>query len=67
LRRSASTILNETGHFEPDWIETQLARVDQNKVRGAYNAALYLKHRRGMLQCWANFVDQKANAFRVVA
>lgn len=67
LRRCASTILNETGHFEPDWIETQLAHVDQNKVRGAYNAALYLKHRRGMLQWWADFVDRQTNAFRVVA
>jgi integrase len=50
LRRCASTILNETGHFESDWTETQLAHIDQNRVRGAYNAALYLKHRRTMLQ-----------------
>jgi integrase len=67
LRRCASTILNETGHFEPDWIETQLAHIDQNKVRSAYNAALYLKHRRTMLQWWADFVDRQTNAFRVVA
>lgn len=67
LRRCASTILNETGHFEPDWIETQLAHIDQNKVRGAYNAALYLKHRRAMLQWWADFIDRQTNAIRVVA
>lgn len=67
LRRCASTILNETGHFEPDWIETQLAHVDQNKVRGAYNAALYLKHRRGMLQWWADFVDQQTSICRIAA
>ncbi|HEX3754025.1 MAG TPA: site-specific integrase [Rhizomicrobium sp.] len=67
LRRCASTILNETGHFEPDWIETQLAHVDQDKVRGAYNAALYLKHRRPMLQWWADFVDRQTSAFRIVA
>jgi len=67
LRRCASTLLNESGHFEPDWIETQLAHVDQNKVRGAYNAALYLKHRRQMLQWWADFVDRQTSAFRVVA
>ncbi len=67
LRRCASTILNETGHFEPDWIETQLAHIDQNKVRGAYNAALYLKHRRVMLQWWADFIDRQTSAFRIVA
>lgn len=67
LRRCASTILNETGHFEPDWIETQLAHVDQNKVRGAYNAALYLKYRRVMLQWWADFVDRQTNTIRAVA
>jgi hypothetical protein len=53
LRRCASTILNETGLFEPDWVETQLAHIDQNKVRGAYNAAVYLNHRARMLQWWA--------------
>jgi len=67
LRRCASTILNETGLFEPDWIETQLAHAEQNKVRGAYNAALYLKHRRTMLQWWADFVDREAAGLRVVA
>ncbi|HVW74225.1 MAG TPA: integrase arm-type DNA-binding domain-containing protein [Rhizomicrobium sp.] len=67
LRRCASTILNETGHFEPDWIETQLAHIDQNKVRGAYNAALYLKHRRTMLQWWADFIDRQTTTIRAVA
>ena len=67
LRRCASTILNETGQFEPDWIETQLAHADHNKVRGAYNAAIYLKHRVGMLQWWADFVDQQTNICRIAA
>ena len=67
LRRCASTILNETGQFEPDWIETQLAHADENKVRGAYNAAVYLKHRAKMLQWWADFVDQQTNICRIAA
>lgn len=58
LRRCASTILNESGEFESDWIETQLAHTDDDKVRGAYNAAVYLKHRTMMLQWWADFLDQ---------
>jgi integrase len=67
LRRCASTILNETGMFEPDWVETQLAHAEQNNVRGAYNAALYLKHRRTMLQWWADFVDRQTAGLQVVA
>jgi integrase len=67
LRRCASTILNETGHFEPDWTETQLAHVNQYKVRGAYNAAIYLKHRSRMLQWWAYFIDQQTNVCKIAA
>ena len=67
FRRCASTILNETGQFEPDWVETQLAHADQNKVRGAYNAAVYLKHRARMLQWWADFVDKQTVICRMAA
>ncbi|MBL6938190.1 MAG: integrase arm-type DNA-binding domain-containing protein [Alphaproteobacteria bacterium] len=67
LRRCASTILNETGKFESDWIETQLAHADDDKVRGAYNAALYLSHRRRMLQWWADFVEKPTSVYRIAA
>jgi integrase len=67
LRRCASTILNESGKFEPDWIETQLAHSDGDKVRGAYNAAIYLSHRRRMLQWWADFIEETTNAFCVTS
>jgi integrase len=67
LRSVASTALNESGIFEPDWIETQLAHADTNKVRGAYNAAIYMPHRRKMLQWWADFVDRQTSTFRAVA
>jgi len=67
LRRCASTILNESGKFEPDWIEAQLAHSDGDKVRGAYNAAIYLPHRRRMLQWWADFVEEPTSVFRVAA
>jgi hypothetical protein len=52
------SLLNETGQFEPEWIETQLAHADRNKVDGAYKAGIYLKHWARMLQWWADFVDQ---------
>ena len=58
LRSIASTILNETGLFEFYWVETQLAHADANKIRGAYNAAIYMPHRKRMLQWWADFIDE---------
>lgn len=57
FRGTASTILNESGLFSPDWIEKQLAHEDRNKVRSAYNAAQYLEHRRIMMCWWADYID----------
>lgn len=57
LRRTASTILNESNLFNPDWIERQLAHVDNNKIRLAYNAAEWLPQRREMLQWYNDFID----------
>ena len=36
-----STILHEQG-YNTAWIETQLAHVDKNSIRGTYNHAQYL-------------------------
>ena len=41
-------------------IERQLAHVQGNKVRGAYNHAEYLPERRKMMQWWADYLDQLA-------
>lgn len=56
FRSLASTVLNETGMFEPDWIEMQLAHQPQG-VRGVYNSARYLAHRRPMMQWWADYLE----------
>lgn len=56
FRGVASTALNELG-FRPDVIERQLAHVERNKVRAAYNHAQYLAERRTMMQAWADHVD----------
>jgi integrase len=58
FRRTASTILNESGLWEPDWIERQLAHVEENKVRRAYNAAQYLEHRTRMMLWWSDYLDR---------
>ena len=60
FRHTASTILNESGLFSADAIERQLAHVQGNKVRAAYNHAQYLPERREMMQWWADFLDQQA-------
>lgn len=57
FRHTASTILNESGLFSGDAIERQLAHVQGNKVRGAYNHAEYLPERRKMMQWWADYLD----------
>jgi integrase len=67
LRRCASTILNESGKFDPNWIEMQLAHADNDQVRGAYNAAVYLSHRRRMLQWWADFVENPKSIYQIAA
>ncbi len=56
FRGTASTIFNEQG-FNRDWIERQLAHVEEDKVRGAYNAAEYLAGLRIMLQWWNDYLD----------
>ncbi|MGQ0280167.1 tyrosine-type recombinase/integrase [Sphingopyxis sp. Q841] len=57
FRGLASTVLNESGLFKGDWVEMQLAH-QPGGVRGAYNAARYLAHRRPMLQWWADYLDE---------
>jgi integrase len=60
FRHTASTILNESGLFSADAIERQLAHVQGNKVRAAYNHAEYLPERRKMMQWWADYLDKAA-------
>ncbi|GAA0312221.1 hypothetical protein GCM10009087_22940 [Sphingomonas oligophenolica] len=60
LRGLASTVLNEetrmdergetVRRWDADWIERQLAHVEQDEVRDAYNAAEWIGPRRRMLQ-----------------
>lgn len=55
-RTTGSTRLNEMG-YAPDWIERQLAHDEPNMVRRTYNHADYLKDRAGMMQRWADLLD----------
>ena len=57
FRSMASTLLNEQGCWHPDAIERQLAHVEGNSVRAAYNYAEHLEERRRMMQWWADYLD----------
>ncbi|KNC90537.1 tyrosine-type recombinase/integrase [Trabulsiella odontotermitis] len=61
FRHTMSTILHEQG-FNSAWIETQLAHVDKNSIRGTYNHALYLDGRREMMQWYADYIDQLSSS-----
>ena len=57
FRSVASTILNESEKWHPDAVERQLAHVESNKVRAAYDRAEHLPERRKMMQWWAEHID----------
>jgi integrase len=57
FRSMASTLLNEQSRWHPDVIERQLAHMERNSVRAAYNYAEYLPQRREMMQAWADYLD----------
>ncbi|EOC4893943.1 tyrosine-type recombinase/integrase [Klebsiella quasipneumoniae] len=61
FRHTMSTILHEEG-FNTAWIETQLAHVDKNAIRGTYNHALYLEGRREMMQWYADHINANHNS-----
>jgi integrase len=65
FRHTMSTILHEQG-FNTAWIETQLAHVDKNSIRGTYNHAQYLDGRREMLQWYADYMDSLENGENVI-
>ncbi|WP_273839708.1 tyrosine-type recombinase/integrase [Providencia rettgeri] len=57
FRHTMSTILHEKG-FNSAWIETQLAHIDKNAIRGTYNHAQYMEGRREMMQWYADYMDE---------
>ena len=59
FRGVASTALNESGLFSVDMIERQLAHIEGNAVRRAYNHAQHLPERIKMMQWWADYLDKQ--------
>ena len=65
FRSMASTLLHEMG-WKSDVIERQLAHVEQNAIKGAYNRAEHLPERTKMIQAWADYLDDLANGGTLV-
>lgn len=58
FRAMASTLLNESGKWNPDAIERALAHGDKDKVRAAYHRGLHWQERVEMAQWWSDYLDQ---------
>lgn len=60
-RAMAATMLSEQG-WPSDVIERQLAHVDDNRTRAAYQRSTLLVERRKMMQAWADWLDVQTAA-----
>jgi integrase len=58
FRAMASTLLNESGKWNPDAIERALAHADSDKVRAAYHRGAHWQERVTMAQWWSDHLDQ---------
>lgn len=58
FRAMAATTLSEQG-WPSETIEHQLAHVDKNQVRAAYQRSDLVEERRKMLQAWADWLDMQ--------
>jgi len=65
IRATASTLLNEQG-WRPDVIEKQLAHMERDRIRAAYNRADYMTERRKMMQSWADYLDDLKSYGKIV-
>lgn len=54
FRATASSLLNESGEWDPDAIEAELGHVGADQVRRAYHRARYWDDRVRMSEWWAN-------------
>lgn len=57
FRSTASTLLNESGKWNPDAIERALAHADADQVRAAYHRGAHWEERVRMAQWWSDYLD----------
>ena len=66
LRATASTMLNESGLWNPDAIERGLAHGDSNAVRGVYHRGKHWDERVRMAQWWSDYLDTIREGGKVI-
>ena len=57
FRTTASSLLNESGKWNPDAIERALSHGDRDTIRGTYNRSAYWPERVDMAQWWSDKLD----------
>lgn len=62
FRATASTLLNESGKWQADAIEAELAHVGADEVRRAYHRAAYWDERVKMADWWAGEIEAIRNS-----
>ena len=65
-RSCFSTISNESGLWNSDSIERQLAHSPRNKIRAAYHRGEHLEERRKLMQWWADHLDALKNPAKII-
>lgn len=63
FRTVASTLLHENG-WHTDIVERQLAHIERNSVKAAYNRAQHFHERHRMMQEWADYLDNLKNTYQ---
>jgi integrase len=66
FRAMARTVLDETLHIRPDYIEHQLAHAVRDPNGRAYNRTSHLAERKAMMQQWADYLDTLKQCGNVV-
>jgi integrase len=66
FRAVASTLLNESGKWNSDAIEAQLAHVENDAVRRAYHRADYWSERVSMMNFWADYLGELREGGKVI-
>ena len=67
FRASAATLLNETGRWNADAIERQLAHIERNDVRRAYARGEHWDERVRMTQWWADYLDDLKQVGKIIS
>ncbi|MBB4279311.1 tyrosine-type recombinase/integrase [Rhizobium mongolense] len=66
FRTTASTLLNQSGKFNPDAIEAELAHLDSNAIRAAYHRGVYWDERVRMTAWWADECEKMRSGAELI-